>query len=173
MTRSPKPAPGRCPSCCRSAANWRGTSWPRTGRSGEALVFGTTATTPFPTSTVDRRSKEAFAAAGITDPPTLHTGRHATISRLIHAGLDAKAIQGYAGHSSIATTYDRYGHLFPGSLDTDRQRLDAYMRSQDRGQFRGNFYPRNGGSRRVGTGLDAAQPRQIGSTMRPLPDFES
>ena len=98
-----------------------------TKRTGGALVFGMTATRPFATSSVDTRSKEAFATAGIADPPTLHTARHATISRLIAAGLDAKVVQSIAGHSSIATTFDRYGHLFPDAIAESRDRLDAYL----------------------------------------------
>jgi site-specific recombinase XerD len=57
------------------------------------------------------------------------TGRHATVSHLIRAGLDAKAVQTYAGHSSITTTCDVYGHLFPSTVDADRERLDDYFRA--------------------------------------------
>ena len=99
------------------------------GRSGADLVFGSTAAAPFSTSSVDRRAKRAWAAAGIA-PATLHTGRHATVSRSIAAGLDIKAVQTYAGHSSAVTTLDVYGHLFPGSIDTDWERLDEHLRAK-------------------------------------------
>ncbi len=97
-----------------------------TERSGEALVFGRTPTEPFSTSVVDRDAKAAWKAAGLR-PTTLHTGRHGTVSRLIAAGLDAKAVQTYAGHTSITTTFDVYGHLFPTSIDADRAKLDAHL----------------------------------------------
>lgn len=31
------------------------------------------------------------------------------------------------GHSKIQTTFDTYGHLFPGSHDEVRERMDAYL----------------------------------------------
>lgn len=41
-----------------------------------------------------------------------HTLRHFAISCWIEAGLPPKAIQTFAGHSSLQVTMDRYGHLF-------------------------------------------------------------
>jgi hypothetical protein len=31
------------------------------------------------------------------------------------------------GHSKIQTTFDTYGHLFPGSRDEVRERMDAHL----------------------------------------------
>jgi hypothetical protein len=31
------------------------------------------------------------------------------------------------GHAKIQTTFDTYGHLFPGSHDEVRERMDAYL----------------------------------------------
>ena len=97
-----------------------------TGRSGDALMFGRTASEPFGRTSVWRRAREAWTAAGLP-MPTLHTGRHATVSRFIAAGVNVKAVQAYAGHSSAKTTMDVYGHLFPSTIDDDRQRLDAHL----------------------------------------------
>ena len=44
----------------------------------------------------------------------LHEARHTCASVLIAAGMNAKAITHYLGHSSIDVTFDRYGHLMPG-----------------------------------------------------------
>ena len=44
---------------------------------------------------------------------TWHALRHFAISTWIEAGLAPKTIQTFAGHSSLAVTMDRYGHLFP------------------------------------------------------------
>jgi hypothetical protein len=33
----------------------------------------------------------------------------------VRAGVNAKAITQYLGHSSIEVTFDRYGHLMPGN----------------------------------------------------------
>lgn len=41
-----------------------------------------------------------------------HALRHFAISCWIEAGLPAKAVQTFAGHSSMQVTMDRYGHLF-------------------------------------------------------------
>lgn len=43
---------------------------------------------------------------------TWHALRHFTISCWIEAGLPPKAVQTFAGHSSLQVTMDRYGHLF-------------------------------------------------------------
>lgn len=42
-----------------------------------------------------------------------HALRHYAISCWIEGGLAAKTVSTFAGHSNIALTYDRYGHLFP------------------------------------------------------------
>lgn len=42
-----------------------------------------------------------------------HDLRHFAISSWIAAGLPPKAVQTFAGHSSLQVTMDRYGHLFP------------------------------------------------------------
>lgn len=46
---------------------------------------------------------------------------------LIAAGANPKAITTYMGHSSIQVTFDRYGHLMPGSEAHVAGLLDAYL----------------------------------------------
>ena len=46
---------------------------------------------------------------------------------MIAAGVNAKALTTYMGHSSITITFDRYGHLMPGSEDEAAELLDAYL----------------------------------------------
>jgi integrase len=46
---------------------------------------------------------------------------------MIAAGVNAKALSSYMGHSSITITLDRYGHLMPGSKDEAAELLDAYL----------------------------------------------
>ena len=46
---------------------------------------------------------------------------------MIAAGVNAKAVSTYLGHSSIQVTFDKYGHLFPGSEDEAAGMLDAYL----------------------------------------------
>ena len=112
------------------------------GRTGEDLVFGRTATEAFYASTVDGRAKRAWEAANareaeaaeeegraadLLDPISLHQCRHTFASLLIDSGANPKAIQEFMGHSKIQTTFDVYGHLLPGSHDEVRQRMDAYL----------------------------------------------
>jgi integrase len=41
--------------------------------------------------------------------------RHTFASLMIAAGVNAKALATYMGHSSITITLDRHGHLMPGN----------------------------------------------------------
>jgi hypothetical protein len=40
---------------------------------------------------------------------------------MIAAGVNAKALSTCLGHSNISVTYDRYGHLTPGSSQRPRR----------------------------------------------------
>ena len=57
----------------------------------------------------------------------LHDCRHSFASIAIAAGVNAKALSSYLGHSSVAITFDRYGHLMPGSEAEAAGLLDAYL----------------------------------------------
>ncbi len=46
---------------------------------------------------------------------------------MIAAGVGAKHLQTYLGHSSVATTLDVYGHLMPGAEEEAAELLDAYL----------------------------------------------
>jgi len=45
----------------------------------------------------------------------------------IAAGANAKALSTYLGHSTVAFTLDRYGHLMPGNEAEAATLLDAYL----------------------------------------------
>jgi integrase len=45
--------------------------------------------------------------------------------------VNAKALSSYMGHSSIQMTFDRYGHLMPGSEDEAAGLMDAYLERSD------------------------------------------
>ena len=110
----------------------------RTARSGDDLIFGRTPTEGFIASTVRARALKAWKDAGLR-PITLHECRHTFASLLIAAGENPKAVQTFLGHASITMTFDRYGHLFPGSRDEARARLDAYLAAEKAaGKARGN-----------------------------------
>lgn len=57
--------------------------------------------------------KPAVSAAGLPGALRFHDLRHTCASILISQGAHPKEIQARLGHSSIMTTMDRYGHLFP------------------------------------------------------------
>lgn len=51
---------------------------------------------------------------------TWHSLRHYAISSWIAQGLGLKAVQTFAGHADVATTWNRYGHLFPDEEHWDK-----------------------------------------------------
>lgn len=90
------------------------------------LVFGTSYAQPFTPSNVRKRANAAWVRAGL-EPIGLHECRHTFASLMIAAGVNAKALSAYMGHSSVTITLDRYGHLMPGNESEAAQRLDAYL----------------------------------------------
>jgi integrase len=61
------------------------------------------------------------------EPITLHEARHTCASLLIAAGVNAKALSVIMGHSTIAMTFDTYGHMMPGGLDEAAAAVNAYL----------------------------------------------
>lgn len=92
---------------------------------------------PFSDSGVTGRARRRWKAQGL-ESITLHECRHSyaalMIAAMTEAGkFNAKRLQHLMGHSSITTTYDRYGHLFPGEDESGVQ-LQAYIDSQTASQ---------------------------------------
>jgi integrase len=83
-------------------------------------------TQPMGHSALVKRLAKRWEAADV-EPLKLHEGRHTFASLLIAAGANAKAITTYMGHSSIQVTFDRYGHLMPGSEAEVAGLLDTYL----------------------------------------------
>jgi len=92
----------------------------------EGLVFGRTAANPFDTGGIWKRSHKAWADAGL-EPIGVHECRHTFASMMIAAGVNAKALTSYMGHSSVRITFDRYGHLMPGNETEAAGLLDDYL----------------------------------------------
>ncbi|MGH2934981.1 MAG: tyrosine-type recombinase/integrase [Gaiellaceae bacterium] len=109
----------------------------RAANSGE-LFFGSGGR-PFDRGALIDRAHGAWAAAAVgaflTGQPLpveveqlgLHEARHTCASIFIAAGVNAKALSTYLGHSSITITIDRYGHLMPGNEDEAVQLVDTYL----------------------------------------------
>ncbi len=114
----------------------------RTGR-GEGLAFGLSAERPFTSSNVWRRAHTAWKRArakrarelGLEpdsveagfEPIGLHECRHTFASLMIAAGVNAKALSTYMGHSTISITLDRYGKLMRGNEAEAAGLLDAHL----------------------------------------------
>jgi integrase len=97
----------------------------RSGRR-DGLVFGATATRPLDSRRLQDRADATWMAACL-HRVTLHACRHLYASMSIAAGVNAHALCRYMGHSSIAVTFDLYGHLFPGNESEAAALLDAYL----------------------------------------------
>lgn len=95
---------------------------------GFDLAFGLASHRPFLPDRMQGRADEAWKAAGLKRL-TLHDCRHTFASFAIAAGVNAKALSIYLGHSSVAITFDRYGHLMPGSENEAAGLLNAYLAS--------------------------------------------
>ncbi|HEY4897008.1 MAG TPA: tyrosine-type recombinase/integrase [Solirubrobacteraceae bacterium] len=89
------------------------------------LVFGRRGGQPFGQAVVNR-ARRAWRDAGI-DGIGLHECRHTYAAFMIAAGVNAKALSTYMGHSSIVVTLDRYGHLMPGNEQEAAELLGAYL----------------------------------------------
>jgi integrase len=68
--------------------------------------------------------RPATKAAGL-DGLRIHDLRHTAVALWIAAGASPKEVAALAGHTSVSFTLDRYGHLYPDSYATLRDRLDA------------------------------------------------
>ena len=93
------------------------------------LVFGRSTLRPFADNTLRTRANRAWAEADL-DPIGFHEARHTYASLMIAAGVNAKALSTFMGHSSITMTLDRYGHLFPGAENKAAALLDAYLEGE-------------------------------------------
>ena len=116
-----------------------------TGRTGDDLVFGRTATAPFIPSTVRSRALKAWKAANdrlraeaqqrgeevdaalLLAPIALHEARHSAASLLRAAGVDFKMISAIIGHSSVVITFDRYTHVSAEDLRSTRKQVDEFL----------------------------------------------
>jgi integrase len=97
---------------------------------GDGLAFGRTERTPRSDGSIRKRAAKAWKDAQL-DPIGLHEARHRFASLMIAAGVNAKALSTYMGHSSITITLDRYGHLMPGNEEQSAGLLDAYLAASE------------------------------------------
>lgn len=99
-------------------------------RHDDALLFVGGDGTPFHAATIYRRADRAWADAELAERLRLHQARHSYASFMIAAGINAKALSVFMGHSSIKVTFDLYGHLMPGTEAEAAALLDVYLGAQ-------------------------------------------
>jgi integrase len=76
-----------------------------------------------------RPGSDTGAKKGHYIGPNIHDLRHTAVSLWIAQGSNPLQVKERAGHSKIAFTFDRYGHLFPKDEDPAMAKLDAMGRS--------------------------------------------
>lgn len=91
---------------------------------GAEYVFGDER--PWDPSWITRCADDAWEKAEL-NRITMHECRHSYASLMIAAGVNAKTLCDYMGHSSITVTFDRYGHLMPGNESQAAELLDTYL----------------------------------------------
>lgn len=92
----------------------------------DALVFGDKNGKPFQAATIYRRADRVWEARSL-GRLRLHQARNTYASFMIAAGVNAKALSSFMGHSSIKVTFDLYGHLMPGTEVEAAALLDNYL----------------------------------------------
>jgi integrase len=70
--------------------------------------------------------KPATERAGVAGL-RIHDLRHTAVSLWIAAGHEPKEIAAWAGHRSVVTVYDRYGHLLNQDDADPMGKLDALL----------------------------------------------
>ncbi len=78
----------------------------------------------------DRRPLDRSQRERTVEGLRLHQARHTYASFMIAAGVNAKALSTFMGHSSIKVTFDLYGHLMPGTETEAAALLDAFLGHQ-------------------------------------------
>jgi integrase len=103
----------------------------RTGGAQEDLVFRGRSDKPLAPDALIERGRKAWGEGGLR-PIGLHECRHTYAAFMIAAGVNAKALSTYMGHSTITMTLDRYGHLMPGNEDEAAAMLERYLETATR-----------------------------------------
>ena len=97
-----------------------------TGRVGRGLVVTAEGGGVESADRISDRAAAAWKAAKL-EPLTMHDARHTYASLMILAGVQITALARFMGHTSITTTVDRYGHLYPSERQTAAAALDRLL----------------------------------------------
>ncbi|MSR83823.1 MAG: site-specific integrase, partial [Candidatus Latescibacteria bacterium] len=91
------------------------------------LVFATALGTALDAHNVVKRVFHPSLAKAELRRIRFHDLRHTCATLLINEGISPKYIQRQLRHTSIETTFDRYGHLFPETNQDAIRKLDAVL----------------------------------------------
>jgi integrase len=91
----------------------------------DALVFVSPHGAPLRAGQFRQRTWYPAIKAANLDGLRLHDLRHTAVALWIAAGANPKEIAVRAGHTSVVTVLDRYGHLYPEAEDRLSAELDA------------------------------------------------
>ena len=100
-----------------------------TAGAGDALLFTGQFNQPLRRAGFRRNWWMPAVASADLEGLRFHDLRHTFVSLLIRAGANAKEVSTWAGHSTVAFTLDRYGHLYDDADDSMPDRLDALLES--------------------------------------------
>lgn len=99
------------------------------GQGAGDLVFPAPEGGPLRASAFRRRVwQPAIESAGLV-PLRPHDLRHTAVTLWLAAGASAKEVAVWAGHASVATVLDRYGHLLPGQEERVTDALEVMARA--------------------------------------------
>lgn len=98
----------------------------RQGCGGKGFALAETGVKPFNPNAVIKRARVAWTRTSLV-PIRFHECRHTYAAFMIAAGVNAKALSTYMGHSTITITLDRYGHLLPGNEAEAASILDSWL----------------------------------------------
>jgi hypothetical protein len=130
----PRPAPVAAPS--GSPAPWSEelAAHLATPAPPDAFVFTAPTGGPLPVIAFRARTwRPATKNAGLGGL-RIHDLRHTAVALWIAAGANPNEVAARAGHTLVSFTLDRYGHLYPESDTTLRDRLDAIYSTGERDQ---------------------------------------
>lgn len=97
----------------------------RTGRSGDDLLFGRTASLPFTPTRVRKRADDVWTNAGM-ERVTPQECRHAAKTFMDAARISESRADRYLGHND-GTVANRYRHRLMSQVAEDAKRLDEYL----------------------------------------------
>jgi integrase len=102
------------------------------GRQGgpgpDRFVFPTPEGKPWRATNFRTRVWRPACAAADLDGLVIHELRHSAVAGWIEAGAEPAEVAARAGHRSVVTIYDRYGHRFPAQADRVNDALDELYR---------------------------------------------